>query len=36
VFRAFAVKADGSLAFTGSSVAPELLGHTGLEGIAVS
>jgi hypothetical protein len=36
VVDGFAVHADGSLAFTGSSVAPELPGHTGLEGIAVS
>lgn len=36
VVDAFAVKADGSLVFTGSSVAPELPGHNGLEGIAVS
>jgi hypothetical protein len=36
VVDAFAVKSDGSLAFTGSSVAPELPGHSGLEGIAVS
>jgi hypothetical protein len=32
----FAVQKDGSLLFTGSSVAPELPGHSGLEGIAVS
>jgi DNA-binding beta-propeller fold protein YncE len=32
----FAVQGNGSLAFTGSSVAPELPGHSGLEGIAVS
>jgi Lactonase, 7-bladed beta-propeller len=32
----FAVQGDGSLVFTGSSVAPELPGHGGLEGIAVS
>lgn len=32
----FAVQADGSLLSIGSSVAPELPGHTGLEGIAVS
>jgi hypothetical protein len=32
----FAVQANGSLVFTGSSVAPELPGHSGLEGIAVS
>ena len=33
----FAVQGDGSLAFAGgSSVAPELPGHSGLEGIAVS
>ena len=32
----FAVQENGSLAFTGSSVAPELPGHSGLEGIAVS
>jgi Lactonase, 7-bladed beta-propeller len=36
VVDAFAVESDGSLAFTGSSVAPELPGHNGLEGIAVS
>jgi hypothetical protein len=36
VVDAFAVKAGGSLVFTGSSVAPELPGHNGLEGIAVS
>jgi 6-phosphogluconolactonase (cycloisomerase 2 family) len=36
VVDAFAVSADGSLVFTGSSVAPELPGHSGLEGIAVS
>lgn len=32
----FAVRGNGSLAFIGSSVAPELPGHSGLEGIAVS
>ena len=32
----FAVQGNGSLAFIGSSVAPELPGHSGLEGIAVS
>jgi DNA-binding beta-propeller fold protein YncE len=32
----FAVQGNGSLASTGSSVAPELPGHSGLEGIAVS
>jgi hypothetical protein len=32
----FAVTGNGSLVFTGSSVAPELPGHSGLEGIAVS
>jgi DNA-binding beta-propeller fold protein YncE len=33
----FAVEGNGSLSFAGgSSVAPELLGHSGLEGIAVS
>jgi Lactonase, 7-bladed beta-propeller len=36
VLDAFAVRGDGSLAFTGSSEAPELPGHNGLEGIAVS
>jgi hypothetical protein len=36
VVDAFAVSAGGSLVFTGSSVAPELPGHSGLEGIAVS
>ncbi len=32
----FAVSGKGPLVFTGSSVAPELPGHSGLEGIAVS
>jgi hypothetical protein len=36
ILDAFAVRPDGSLVGTGSSVAPELPGHTGLEGIAVS
>jgi Lactonase, 7-bladed beta-propeller len=36
IVDAFAIQADGSLASTGSSVAPELPGHSGLEGIAVS
>ena len=36
IVDAFAIKADGSLVSTGSSVAPELPGHSGLEGIAVS
>jgi hypothetical protein len=36
VVDAFSVGHDGSLTFTGSSVAPELPGHSGLEGIAVS
>lgn len=36
VVDGFAVQSDGSLVFTGSSVAPELPGHSGLEGIAVS
>jgi hypothetical protein len=36
IVDAFAVRADGSLVATGSSVVPELPGHTGLEGIAVS
>lgn len=36
VIDAFNVHRDGSLTFTGSSVAPELPGHSGLEGIAVS
>ena len=36
VVDGFAVGSGGSLVFTGSSVAPELPGHTGLEGIAVS
>jgi hypothetical protein len=32
----FRVHGDGSLTTTGSSVAPELPGHTGLEGVVVS
>jgi len=36
IVDAFSVHTDGSLSFTGSSVAPELPGHSGLEGIAVS
>ena len=36
VVDAFSVGHDGSLTFTGSSVAPELPGHSGLEGIPVS
>jgi hypothetical protein len=36
IVDAFAVHHDGSLTFTGNSVAPELPGHSGLEGIAVS
>ena len=36
IVDAFSVHHDGSLSFTGSSVAPELPGHSGLEGIAVS
>ena len=36
IVDAFSVHHDGSLTFTGSSVAPELPGHSGLEGIAVS
>lgn len=36
IVDAFLVHHDGSLSFTGSSVAPELPGHSGLEGIAVS
>jgi glucose/arabinose dehydrogenase len=36
IVDAFSVHHDGSLSLTGSSVAPELPGHSGLEGIAVS
>jgi Lactonase, 7-bladed beta-propeller len=36
IVDAFSVHPNGSLSFTGSSVAPELPGHSGLEGIAVS
>jgi hypothetical protein len=36
IVDAFWIHPDGSLSFTGSSVAPELPGHSGLEGIAVS
>lgn len=36
IVDAFSVHHDGSLTFTGGSVAPELPGHAGLEGIAVS
>lgn len=36
IVDAFTVHPDGSLTFTGSSVAPELPGHSGVEGIAVS
>jgi 6-phosphogluconolactonase (cycloisomerase 2 family) len=36
IVDAFWIHPDGSLSFTGSSVAPELPGQSGLEGIAVS
>jgi 6-phosphogluconolactonase (cycloisomerase 2 family) len=36
IVDSFQVHGDGSLGFTGSSVAPELPGHSGLEGIAVN
>jgi 6-phosphogluconolactonase (cycloisomerase 2 family) len=36
IVDAFSVHSNGLLSFTGSSVAPELPGHSGLEGIAVS